>query len=265
MFVIAKILGALAQPANAALVMLLLGVALLHTRRWLWGRRLLGGLVAILLVVAVLPLDEWLLAPLEDRFPAPRDLPERVDGVVVLGGAVDPVVSAARGQPSLNGAVERVTALVELGRRYPDARLVFSGGSGSVTTQEHKEAPAARDFLAGLGFDVGRVVFEAQSRNTRENATLTRERMAPKPGETWLLVTSAMHMPRSVGTFRAVGWPVVPYPVDFVTTGRAGGLGLDLGRGLGALGAALHEGLGMVYYRMRGWTDRLYPGPHDLV
>lgn len=266
MFVISKLLGVLVLPANVVLIAVMLAAGLLHTRWWRAGRRLLGAGAVLLVAIAILPWDAWLLVPLEDRFPPPAALPAQVAGIVVLGGAVDPVVSAARGQPSLNGAVERVTSLVELARRYPEATLVFSGGSGAVTTQEMKEAPVVRTFLEQMGLDVDRVTFEAQSRNTRENATLTRELVSPKPGETWLLVTSALHMPRSVGVFRAAGWSVLPYPVDYQSTGRESTFSLrfNLGAGLGILTAVLHEWQGMAYYRLRGWSDRLYPGPQAL-
>lgn len=261
MFVASKVIGVLLEPANLLLVVLLCGNVLLYTRRRQIGRLLLGMLTAILLALAILPWSAWLVTPLEDRFAAQASLPDRVDGIVVLGGAFDPVVSAARGQPSVNGAIERVTAMVELARRYPDAKLVFSGGSGAVTTQELKEAPVARAFLTGIGFDANRVMFEAQSRNTWENAVLSKDLSAPKPGEIWLLVTSATHMPRAMGAFRAAGWPMRPYPVDYSTSGGDSGLGFSLGRGLGALGVALHEWQGLLYYRLRGWNDTLYPGP----
>jgi uncharacterized SAM-binding protein YcdF (DUF218 family) len=171
------------------------------------------------------------------------------------------VVSAERGQPSLNSAAERLTALVELGRRYPDARLVFSGGSGSVLRQDAKEAPVAKALLESLGFDAARVVFEAQSRNTWENAIYSRDLVHPRAGEVWLLVTSAMHMPRSVGAFRAAGWQVTAYPVDYQTTVTSAGLSFSVAGGVSELSAGLHEWLGLVYYRLRGWSDSWYPAP----
>ncbi|WP_249208644.1 YdcF family protein [Magnetospirillum sulfuroxidans] len=201
-----------------------------------------------------------MIAPLEGRY-ASTALPDRLDGVIVLGGALDPVVSVARGQVAANDAIERVTALVWLGRRYPRARLVFSGGSGSLRTQELKEAPIARQFLDQLGFDTARVVFEDQSRNTRENALYTKEMMAPRPGEVWVLVTSARHMPRAMGSFAAVDWPVTAYPVDYLTTGAPAGWEFDLASAFSTIGNGLHEWLGLLYYRWRGWSTALFPGP----
>ena len=260
MFILSKLFDILTSPANLLLV-LLIGLSLLGLSRWRsWQRPLLAALSLLLLGMAVVPWSSLLLSPLEDRY-ASTALPEHVDGVVVLGGALDPVVSAARGQVAANGAVERLTALIWLGRRYPQARLVFSGGSGSLTTQDLKEAPVARQFLEELGFDAARVVFEGESRNTRENALYTKQIMAPRPGEVWLLVTSALHMPRAMGAFAAVDWPIAAYPVDYLTTGATVGWRFDLAAAFSVISNGLHEWLGLLYYRWRGWSTALFPGP----
>lgn len=257
MFVVMKIVEMLTTPLNLVLLALLASAVLLGCGRVLWGRRLVQAVVVFLVLVAVLPWSDWLLVPLENRMPQ-LALPAQVDGIVVLGGAIDPVLSAERRQPALNDAAERMTAMVQLGRLYPQARLIYSGGSGSVTRQDVKEAPVARELLESMGFDCSRAVFEDQSRNTRENAVLSYDIAHPQPGQTWLLVTSAAHMPRSLGAFRAAGWRILPYPVDY-TTGASSSWGGGIGRGLSGLSRGLHEWGGLLYYRLRGWTDSLYP------
>ncbi|MGE5505709.1 MAG: YdcF family protein [Actinomycetota bacterium] len=258
MFVLGKVVGWLADPANlfyvaAALAWLLLPRA--------GGRRLLGATLAMVAALGVVPLDRWGIAWLEDRFPPPAAMPARVDGIIVLGGAIDPAVSAARGQVALGGAAERLTEMVALARSHPEAKLVFSGGSGRVLDQTNREADWARRFFLDIGFDDSRVIYERDSRTTRENAVLSKDLAKPAEGETWLLVTSAMHMPRSVGCFRAAGWPVVPYPVDYQTAGP--GAGLRLSFNLGGYGALAHEFIGLASYRLSGWTDALLPAPAD--
>ena len=167
----------------------------------------------------MLPLHVWVQMPLEDRFPRPDPPPARVDGIVVLGGAVEQDLTEARGIPALNGAAERMTEPVALMRRYPDARLVFTGGQGALLHGGLTEADVARQLWTGMGVPPERMVFETASRNTHENAVLARALAKPRPGETWLLITSASHMPRSVGVFRQAGWTVVPWPVNY-RTGR---------------------------------------------
>ena len=105
------------------------------------------------------------MIPIENRFPPPA-LPERVDGIIMLGGAVEQDTSAIRGQIALNEAAERVTALVELARRYPDARLVVSGGIGALVGGPGHPARALEAFYRQQGLDVARIVFEEHSRNT---------------------------------------------------------------------------------------------------
>jgi uncharacterized SAM-binding protein YcdF (DUF218 family) len=262
MFILSKIVGILSNPANLVFLLVAGGWLLLAMGRQRAGRGVVGLAVALMVVCGVIPLDEMLVQQLENRFPA-TVLPERVDGIVVLGGAIDPGISEARGQVAVNGAVERLTALLPLSRRYPDARLVFSGGSGTVLSQDIKEARYAENFFRDIGLDVGRVILENQSRNTRENAVLTRDMVKPQPGESWLLVTSAVHMPRAVGSFRAVGWTVIPYPVDYQTAGTLTPTNsLRFNFGLGSYNGVLHEWMGLVAYRLAGWSDALLPGPN---
>lgn len=260
-FVVGKMVEMLLSPLDLALVALLLALALMWRGRVRAGRRLLAATVAALLALAVPPWSDWLLRPLENRFPEYRESPARVDGIVVLGGSVDPVRSQERGRPVLGGAAERITALVELARRHPEAKVVFTGGSGDFRRQDVKEAHYAAQLLARLGVADGRVLYEDQSRNTRENALFAKPLAMPGAGESWLLVTSAAHMPRAVGAFRAAGWSVVPYPVDHRTGLGSAGWGFRLGANAAALRAALHEWAGLAYYRLRGWSDSLYPAP----
>lgn len=266
MFLLSKLLGFVTDPPTIFLLLLLAGWLLSLSRRWLrLGRTILGITLTTILALAVVPVEQWVTTRLEDRFKAPDPLPDKVDGIIVLGGAINPALSEARGQVSTGGAVTRMTALVPLARRYPEARLVFSGGSGNAFDQKHREADYAEIFYRDIGFDADRIVFERDSRNTRENATLSKQAMNPQLGETWLLITSAGHMPRAVGCFRAVGWPVIPIPVDYRTTGLSQSWWTELRfspyAGITGLGPLIHEGLGLGLYRLMGWTDALLPKP----
>ena len=262
MFLFAKLIETLVQPFNLVFLVLVVGTLLLFTRRrQRLGRALVFATLAVTLVPAVVPFDQMLVAGLENRFPAHPDLPERIDGIVVLGGAVNPQLSAGRGMPIIKAAADRVTAMIALGRRHPEARIVYTGGSGDPLAQDDKEAPLVKALLEEMGCDSGAISFEERSRNTRENALFSREMMAPKPGETWVLVTSALHMPRAVGAFRAVGWPVIAYPVDYNTAGGNAGLRFNVGAGLGGLNVVAHEVMGLVAYRLAGWSDALLPSP----
>lgn len=261
-FYLSKIFWFVASPGNAFLIALLSGLFLASTRFKRIGKSLVWLAVIFALVATFVPVGPYMLKLLEDRFAAPHDLPDRIDGIVVLGGVIDPVNTEERDQMAINGAVERITESAALAKRYPDAKLVYSGGSGSLTRQDVKEADYVADFYVSLGLDRERLILEREARNTWENAKYTMEMMAPKPEETWILVTSAFHMPRAVGVFRRVGWEMIPYPVDY----QIGKLPSfpdpgDFGAGLGGMANAGHEWIGLIAYWLTGKNSAAFPKP----
>jgi len=219
--------------------------------------------LAMLLCMLILPIGNALLVPLETRFPVPTELPDHVDGIIVLGGAVDEVVSAGQGYLSINSEAERLLAPLSLMRRYPSARLIFTGGSGSLQPGPFKEGDRVRWLWRDANIDRGQVLYEEASRNTYENALFTRDLVQPQPGEKWLLVTSAAHMPRSVGLFRKAGFDVVAYPVAFKSTGKNGQwyVPRTAGAALGNIESAVHEYIGLWVYYLTGPLDDLFPAP----
>lgn len=262
MFLLSKLFEIFANPSFWVPVALTVGTALLWTRWYRRGRRLLAVIVCFIVLISVVPIGTMLNEVLEDRFPTVHHLPPHIDGIIVLGGAVNPVATKVRGQPSLNDAAERMTEFVALARRYPRARLVFTGGSGSIYYPNIKEAGVAKEFFAQMGLDVSRIVFEDQSRNTWENAIYTYRLVKPRPGEVWVLITSAQHMPRAVGAFREAGWNPLPYPVDYRTYGwMQYHLTINMTGGFESLWLALHEWIGLAVYRMLGHSSALFPGP----
>lgn len=260
-FTLSKVFWWLIAPSRVFSVLLLISAGLLMTRFWRFGRGLLLGLVSFGLLVTIVPFGQWSLAYLEDRFPV-QELPDRVDGIIVLGGALSPQLSSRRGVPVVGGDMERVFSFIYLARRYPEARLVYTGGSGSLSDQTGKEADVARIFFDRLGLDIGPVIFENQSRNTIENALFSKKLVNPQPKENWVLITSAAHMPRAMGVFHRQGWSVLAYPVGHQTDGFADvGFNIDFVRGVRSIAAGMREWIGLAVYYMRGDTDDLFPAP----
>ena len=256
-------LGAVVEPVTLLVLLGLLGIALSVAGHQRAGNRLAVGAALVFTCVCFSPLSNALLRPLEDRFPQPPAAMPAPAGIIVLGGALDESLGAPRGQPSLNEAAPRLTTGVALALRYPSARLVFTGGAADLAQRELDEARGVHALWLSLGVPETRMTFEKASRNTYENAVLTKALVGPKPGETWLLVTSAAHMPRSVGIFRAAGWPVVAYPVDYRTSGTdhdwwPTSKVVDQQRKLEVAG---HEWIGLLAYRLTGKTSALFPAP----
>jgi uncharacterized SAM-binding protein YcdF (DUF218 family) len=262
-FVASKVLGFLTVPSNLLIIAGLAGICLLLTRWRRLAHVLLIGSVATLAILGLSPLSNALLLSLSERFPAWEAGPNDPDGVIVLGGTIDPDVSEVRNAIELDSSAERVTALLTLARRFPNARIVFSGGSGSLLQKPVAEAPFARKLLAEFGMTGDRFIFEDTSRTTWENAINTRDLVQPKPGERWLLVTSSFHMPRSVGAFRMAGFEVEAYPVDWRTRGWNDATQTfdRLSSGLSRADVAIHEWRGLVTYWLVGRSSELFPSP----
>jgi uncharacterized SAM-binding protein YcdF (DUF218 family) len=262
-FVLSKTLGLMLLLTNFLIGVGLLGAILLATRFASLGRKLMVASVVLLAICGFSPLGKLLLYPLESRFPpwdAARGAP---DGIVVLGGSIDADLSAAHGAAIVRTAADRIIAAAALAHRYPNARVVFSGGNPNLVSNDAREADFAGALFESLGTSKARPMMERRSRNTQENAEFSKALAAPKDGERWLLVTSAFHMPRSIGVFRKAGFNVEAYPVDWRVGERAdlltfSAIALD---GLGRTDVAMREWMGLVAYWATGKIDELLPAP----
>jgi uncharacterized SAM-binding protein YcdF (DUF218 family) len=265
LFTLSKVLTILLQPSSLAVLAIAAGIWLLTrgARRRLGAKLAIGGL-AYLVVVGIVPIGNALILPLEQRF-AGVERPkaeDRIDGIIILGGFEDGWVSAGRGGLAVNESAERLTEGLRLARQHTEAKVVFTGGVGKLWgSLEATRAVAA--FLRDAGIDENRLVIEGRSRNTQENVLYTAELIGRNPGDRWVLVTSAFHMPRSVGIFRKNGFDVIPYPVDYRTRGVE-----DLRRpfesipaGLQRTDLAVKEWAGLIAYRLMGRIDSFFPAP----
>jgi uncharacterized SAM-binding protein YcdF (DUF218 family) len=256
-------LASLAVPSNIILGIGILGMLLLLTRFRRAGVRLMVTCLLIVLLTGVLPIGRGLIALLEDRFPPGNEAGPPIAGIIVLGGPIDSRMSVARGTISVGGEVERLIEGAALARRHPAAKLVFTGGNPSLFHDDPPESFFAVKLFEQLGVTASRITLEDKSRNTDENAVFTKRLLDPKPGERWLLVTSATHMPRAVGVFRKADFPVEPYPVDWHTLPGANiwSVPRDLLNGIGSLDAVSHELVGLFAYWITGRSSELFPGP----
>ncbi len=252
MFYASKLLSALTQPL--AWVLLLLLVALfMFRRRPVGARRALTAALTVLLVVGWLPLPNVLLRQFENRTQVPGGSLQPYAGIVLLGGAIEPPhLTEGRGQISLNEAAERMTVPVALMRQYPHLELLFTGGESGLLVEGTSAATSAQRFFRSLGVGDQRVIYESAARTTYENAVLSAAMPGVDKARPWLLVTSAWHMPRALATFRAAGWNVTPYPVDYLTGTRTRWSEYSLATGARRWQIALHEYFGWLAYWVAG-------------
>jgi uncharacterized SAM-binding protein YcdF (DUF218 family) len=262
-FVLSKTLGYLLLPTNFLIAIGFVGAILMVTRFASLGRKLVIAAVLLLVICGLSPLGKALLYPLEQRFPSWDAASGAPDGIIVLGGSIEADLSAVHNTPVVRGAPDRIIAAAALAKRYPNARVLFSGGSANLISNDAREADFAGAIFESLGVDKSRLIMERGSRNTQENAQFSKALVSPKDGECWLLVTSAFHMPRSVGLFREAGFDVQPYPVDWRVGGRDdlfsfSNVAVD---GLGRTDLAVREWIGLITYWATGKINELLPRP----
>ncbi|WP_020184628.1 YdcF family protein [Methylopila sp. 73B] len=261
-FVASKILGFITAPSNALALLGLLGAALAAFGFRGAGAAFMAVSVLGVAIAGLSPLGNLLLLPLEERFPRVEEGPAPA-GIVVLGGSFDTIVAGSRQDVALTEAAERMTVVAELARRWPQARIVFTGGSGSMLFDGATEADLAERMFVSFGIARERITLEGASRNTVENARFTRDLVTPKPGERWLLVTSAYHMPRAIGCFRTADFPVEAWPVDYRTRGPEDAWRpfSSVGAGLRRVDIAVREWVGLVSYWLLGYVSAPLPRP----
>ena len=269
-FYLAKAVWFVLQPSTFLALLIAYGAILIWTGWARWGRRFVTIGAILLLVLGLSPLGNALILPLEDRFPrADLDKPPAPAGLIILGGAESRLIGRARQAPTLNEAGERLLEGAILAQRFPEAKVAFSGGDAGLLYTSNSEAEGAAALLTQLGVARERLILESDARDTYENAIYLKKELEAKgeldPSKRWLLITSAYHMPRSVGAFRQAGFSVEPWPVDYRTRGAA-----DLTRpfdkvseGLRRVDTATREWVGLFAYWLTGRTDALFPAPVD--
>ncbi|HZL31357.1 MAG TPA: YdcF family protein [Pseudolabrys sp.] len=261
-FILSKTAALLLVPSNLIALIGLAGLLLMATRLRRIGLRCLAASVVLLIVVGLFPFGAVLSHVLESRFPPWDPTRGAPDGIIVLGGAISPELSRDYGTTIVGSDAGRIIAVAKLARAYPSARFIYSGGDASLLADQPDEARYLYPLLDDFGIARARVTLEARSRNTAENAVFSKELAKPQPGERWLLVTSAQHMPRAVGCFRRVGFGVEAYPVawhtgkDFDLTPR-----LYIGGNIVQFDTAVHEWIGIIVYWASGRTFTFLPSP----
>lgn len=257
-FFASKFLWGLVAPLNVCVLALCSGLMAMGwpegSLPYRIGRSLIGLVVLMFLAFGVFPFGRDMLVVLETRYPPLAALPAHVDGIILLGGAIETTLPRPGFLPQINDHADRIVEFVRLARAFPQARLVFTGGSGDVVQSGPKEADLLPPLLNLMGLPPDRVIYENKSRNTHENAVFSKELVRPQAGEVWILVTSAFHMPRSVAIFESVGWAVLPAPADFKTEGtlRILPTRLDVAGNMSDFSTALREIIGLIVYAASG-------------
>ena len=208
-------------------------------------------------LISFLPIGSYLTYIIEKEFHTNTKFPDQVDGILILGGATNPLLFKEFDQISLNGSAERLVESVMIIRKFEKAKVIFSGGSGIVNRSDLGHSQVAKLFYKKIGVDINKIFFEDKSRNTHENIIYSKKIAKPKKNENWLLITSAFHMKRALLIAEKNNWKFIPYAVDFKNIKEFKLTpNLNLLSNLNSFQSGLHEWLGLVSYYLMGRTEK---------
>jgi len=256
---IERMYAAALSPSNAIVVFILVSILLQTISHFTNIGRIFDFICLFVLIsFVVFPCGYVLLGGLQMRFPQFLPDGEPVCGIIVLGGVLSAVGSpdSVRWEPT--GAVARLFETAKLAEDFLNARVLVSAGpehaKGGVS-----EADGIAKYLVTMGVNADRLILEHRSRDTFENAQFSYALVHPEPGERWLLVTSAYHMPRAIGCFRKAGFNVVAAPADRQLRQSPGSWSVS--RNLSKLDLATREYLGLYVYWILGRTSSFIARP----
>ncbi|WP_426230915.1 YdcF family protein [Pararhizobium sp. DWP3-4] len=261
MFLASKLFWLLAQPLSLVFILLVMSFLLAAAGFRRLYRFLSGLAVTLLFLTLFTSTGAVALQVLENRIAKPAGLPADLSCIIILGGAFESEVIAKRGGIELNQAADRFVEGLKIAQSHPSARILVSGGDGSFSGKYDGDAHTSETFFSTFGIAPERLIREDQSRTTFENAANTKQLLEANGLSNCALITSAFHMPRSVGLFRKLGIAVTPWPVDYRTSGEAT-LGPDFSQpSLNAqlTTTAMREWTGLVAYFISGRTHVLFP------
>ena len=258
-FYLSKILWLILNPFNIFIFITLLSIFLYFIKL----RRL--SLIIFLInfvfiaLISFLPIGSYLIYNIEKEYHSYIKPPDQVDGILILGGATNPLLYNEYHQISLNGSSERLVESVFIIKKFDKAKVIFSGGSGLVNRPDLDHAQVAKSFYKKIGIETNKITFEDESRNTYENIIYSKKIANPKINENWLLITSASHMKRALLIADKNNWKLIPYAVDFKNIKNFKFIpNLKLLKNLNTFQQGSHEWLGLISYYLMGRTTKVF-------
>ena len=210
------------------------------------------------IITGVMPTGKYLIYTLEKEFHDKIILPDKIDGILILSGASNPELTEEFNQINLSGSVERLTESIQLINQYPLAKIIFSGGSGTLKKFSLTQGEVVKMLFNNFDIDTSKIIFELNARNTYENILLSKKIANPMPSENWLLVTSAFHMSRAMNVAETLEWTFIPFAVDFKVSKNFFWLpSLNFFENMNTFQFSSHEWIGLLAYYLMGRSNKI--------
>jgi len=257
-FYLSKFLWLIINPFNILIFLLLVTIFFLFLKKNKLMYFFLSLFLIVLVSFGIFPLGKFLIYKLEKNYHNEIILPDKVDGLLILGGATNPFLSDEYNQINLNDSVERLVESITLIKKYTEATIIFTGGSGSIHNPKMDHARIAKQFFVQVGLDTDKMIFENKSRNTYENILYSKNIVKPKKNEKWIVITSAFHMNRAIFIGEKNDWALIPYAVDFFQPKKFKYRpNLSLLNNFNQMQRGSHEWIGLMAYYLMGRTSRI--------
>jgi len=261
MFLLSKLVWVVLSPLNLLIIILFIGFLFQLMKIQLISRFFYLIALLFFIVVVIFSTGKFLLSNLESKYPALNIMPKKIDGILILGGPTNPLLTHIHNQVSFNEAGERLTEAVKLIKIYHSSKIIFSGGSGSLEKDALTHSDVAKKFFLEMDIDIRQIIFESKSNNTYENILFSKSIIHPKNNEKWLLITSSFHMTRAMNIAEKLGWEFIPYPVDFRTGNKRIKLipsFTKILQNFNTFNLVSHEIVGLISYYYLGRTSKIF-------
>ena len=260
-FYLAKFFWIILNPLNILIFLTLLSFIFFTLNFNILKKISLSLLILFFVTFCILPTGNLLIYYLEKKFYNFTDLSKinDVDGILILGGSTDPQLSNTFNQINFKESAERLFEAARAIKKFPNAKIIFSGGSGKITSQDYTESSDAKIFFEQQGIDVKKLIFDDKSRNTYENIIISEKLSKQQSDEKWLVISSAYHLNRAIKVAENIDWDLHPYATDFqINKNFKFSISLDLFRNLSAMHIGSHEWIGTMYYYFTNKIKEIY-------
>ena len=215
----------------------------------------------LLLFIFIFPTGNYLIHILEKKYNQDTNLSnfEKIDGLLILGGSTDPYLSHIYNQIIFMGSAERLFESTRIIKQFPNAKVIFSGGSNKLINNNYTESDNAKQFFNEMDISQNKIIYENKSRNTFENIFLSKQISNYKKGEVWIVISSAYHLNRAILVAEKLDWKLLPYATDFQQPKKINFFpNFNLFSNLAAIQLASHEWVGLIAYYLMGRISKIY-------
>tara|TARA_Y100000588_G_scaffold381706_1_gene467840 strand:- start:237 stop:1019 length:783 start_codon:yes stop_codon:yes gene_type:complete len=258
-FFLSKFLWFILNPFNLFIYFLILAFFFNYINFKKISKLIFSFTILFFIFSGILPTGSYLNYLLEKDFHDTIILPKKVDGILILSGASNPNLTKEYNKISLNDSAERLTESIILINKYPNAKIIFSGGSGSLNPDAIGHSYAVKLFFENLNINLKNIIFENKSRNTYENILFSKNKAKPQSNEIWIVITSAFHLKRTLNIAKKLEWNLLPYPTDFKQSKKfEWKISFNFLNNFLTFQNSSHEWMGLAAYYWMGRTSKIY-------